>query len=93
MSAQVLSQLDAEAQKTVAKYDQKRAAVLPLLHMAQDKIGYVSLDAEAWVAQWTEVPVVHVREVLVDSTKPSRRFVDSSMEIDARANHSGRNEP
>ena len=64
MSAQVLSQLDAQAQKTVAKYDQKRAAVLPLLHMAQDKIGYVSPDAEAWVAKWSEVPVVHVREVV-----------------------------
>ncbi len=64
MSAQILSQLDAEAQKTVAKYDQKRAAVLTLLHMAQDKIGYVSPDAEAWVAKWSEVPVVHVREVV-----------------------------
>lgn len=64
MNAQALSQLDAEAQKTVAKYDQKRAAVLTLLHMAQDKIGYVSPDAEAWVAKWTEVPVVHVREVV-----------------------------
>lgn len=64
MSAQILSQLDAQAEKTVAKYDQKRAAVLPLLHMAQDKIGYVSPDAEAWVAKWSEVPVVHVREVV-----------------------------
>lgn len=64
MSTQTLSQLDTEAQKTVAKYDEKRAAVLTLLHMAQDKLGYVTPDAEAWVSKWTEVPVVHVREVV-----------------------------
>ena len=60
----VLSNLDAEAQKVVAKYDEKRAAVLPLLHLAQNKIGYVTPEAEAWVSKWTEVPVVHVREVV-----------------------------
>src|SRR3989338_5596226 len=58
------SQLDKEAQNIVAKYDKKRAAVLPLLHLAQDKIGYVTPEAEKWVSKWTEVPVVHVREVV-----------------------------
>ena len=48
----------------MAKYDQKRAAVLPLLHLAQEKIGCVSAEAEAWVSKWSEVPVVHVREVV-----------------------------
>ncbi len=59
-----LTTLDNEAQKIVAKYDQKRAAVLPLLHLAQDKIGYVTPEAEAWVSKWTEVPMVHVKEVV-----------------------------
>ena len=59
-----LSQLDPEAQKILAKYDQKRAATLPLLHLAQDKIGSVNSEVEAWVSKWTEVPVVHVREVV-----------------------------
>ncbi len=62
MSAQILSQLDNEAQKIVAKYDQKRAAVGPLLYLAQDKVGYVTPEVEAWVSKWTEVPIVHVRE-------------------------------
>ncbi len=59
-----LSQLDPEAEKIVAKYEEKRAAVLPLLHLAQDKIGYVTPEAEAWVSRCTGVPVVHVREVV-----------------------------
>jgi NADH-quinone oxidoreductase subunit E len=65
MSAQaVLSQLDASAQKIVARYDKKHAAVLPLLHLAQEKLGAVTSEAEQWVSQWTEVPVVHVHEVV-----------------------------
>ena len=63
MSA-VLATLDNEAQKIIAKYDEKRASVLPLLHLAQDKIGFVNFDAMEWVAKWSEVPLVHVREVV-----------------------------
>lgn len=59
-----LSQLDPEAQKIVAKYDQKRAATLPLLHLAQDKVGCITPEIEQWVSRWTDVPVVHVREVV-----------------------------
>ena len=72
-----LSQLDTEAQKIVAKYDQKRAAMLPLLHLAQDKIGHVTPEVEQWVSKWTEVPVVHVHEVVTFYTmyhqKPAGR--------------------
>ncbi|OIO38415.1 MAG: hypothetical protein AUJ72_02640 [Candidatus Omnitrophica bacterium CG1_02_46_14] len=59
-----LKELDQDAQKIVAQYDKKHAAVLPLLHLAQSKIGYVTPEAEAWVSRWSEVPVVHVREVV-----------------------------
>ena len=59
-----LNSLDIDAEKILAKYDQKRAAVLPLLHLAQEKVGYVTPDAEAWVSKWTQVPVVHVKEVV-----------------------------
>ena len=59
-----LKNLDAEAQKILAKYDQKRAAMLPLLHLAQDNIGSVTPAAEEWVSRWTQVPVVHVHEVV-----------------------------
>ena len=64
MSEAVLKTLDGEAQKILAKYDQKRAATLMLLHLAQDKVGYVTPDVEAWVSKLTEVPVVHVHGVV-----------------------------
>lgn len=60
----VLNTLDNDAQKVVAKYDKKHAAVLTLLHMAQDKVGYVTPEVEEWVSKWSEVPIVHVREVV-----------------------------
>ena len=59
-----LQTIDGRAQKLVAKYDKKQAAVIPLLHMAQDTVGSVTPEVEAWVSRWTEVPVVHVREVV-----------------------------
>ena len=59
-----LQQFEKEAETIVAKYDKKGAAVLTLLHFAQDKIGYVTPEAEAWVSKWTEVPIVHVKEVV-----------------------------
>ena len=59
-----ITKLDGEAAKIVAKYDQKGAATLTLLHLAQDKVGYVSPEVEAWVSKWTDVPVVHVHGVV-----------------------------
>ncbi len=76
----LLSQLDVQAQAILAKYDQKKAATLTLLHLAQDKVGHVTPEVEAWVSKWTEVPVVHVREVVTfysmyHTTPPGRHHV------------------
>lgn len=59
-----LADLDTKAKTILAKYDQKAAATLTLLHLAQDYIGYVTPEVEQWVSKWTEVPPVHVREVV-----------------------------
>ena len=59
-----LRELDKEAERIVAQYDKRHAAVLPLLHLAQDKMGAVTPEAEAWVSRWSEVPIVHVKEVV-----------------------------
>ena len=64
MSTYDFSQLDRKAAEIIVKYDQKRAATLTLLHLAQDKVGYVTPEVEAWVAKWTETPVVHVHAVV-----------------------------
>lgn len=62
--SQVLASLDAEAKKVLAKYEYKKAATLPLLHLAQDKVGHVTPEVEEWVARLTEMPVVHVHGVV-----------------------------
>ena len=72
---EILNSLNNEAQKVIAKYDMKRASVLPLLHLAQDKIGHVTPEAMEWVARWSEVPVVHVREVVTFYSMYHRRPV------------------
>ena len=64
MNSTELKELDSQAEKIIAQYDEKRASVLTLLHLAQDKIGYVTPEAETWVSKWTEVPIVHIREVV-----------------------------
>ncbi|MBF0504867.1 MAG: NAD(P)H-dependent oxidoreductase subunit E [Candidatus Omnitrophica bacterium] len=59
-SAEYLQELD----KITAKYEQKRAALLPVLHYVQHKEGLISQDAEQNIAEYLEISVVHVHEVV-----------------------------
>src|SRR5262249_56237778 len=54
----------AEVRRLQALYPDKRGALLPVLHMAQDTFGYISLEAEAYVAGLFELPPAHVHEVV-----------------------------
>ena len=45
------------------RYDQPRAAVLPLLWLVQESFGHVSSEAEFWVGRLVGTAVSHVREV------------------------------
>ena len=60
----LLGQLGAEAQAILARYEQKPAALLPLLHLAQERIGYVSLEVEEWAAGLVGATPAHVHEVV-----------------------------
>jgi len=42
----------------------KRGALLPVLHMAQDTFGYVSLEVEEYVAGLFDLSPAHVHEVV-----------------------------
>ena len=53
----------AEAQRLMALYPDKRGALLPVLHLAQDTFGYVSLEVEEYVAGLFELSPAHVHEV------------------------------
>jgi NADH-quinone oxidoreductase E subunit len=50
--------------KITAKYEQKRAALLPALHYVQHKEGLISPQTEENMAEYLGIPVVHVHEVV-----------------------------
>lgn len=56
---------DAGFEKAVAKYpaDRRRAALLPVLHLVQDELGWLPEPAMAYVGHLLDVPPVRVREV------------------------------
>jgi NADH-quinone oxidoreductase E subunit len=53
-----------ELDKITNKYDQKRAALLPLLHKVQETEGLITPQAEANMAEYLGIPVVQVHEVV-----------------------------
>jgi len=53
-----------ELDKITNKYEQKRAALLPLLHCVQEKEGLISPETEKNLAEYLGIPVVQVHEVV-----------------------------
>ena len=60
MTTDFLQELD----KITSRYEDKRAALLPVLHFVQEKEGLISLESEKEIAQYLGIPVVHVHEVV-----------------------------
>jgi NADH-quinone oxidoreductase subunit E len=58
--------LEAEADKRLAQFpeDQKRSAVLPLLHFIQHHHGFISAEAIEWVAARLAIAPIKVLEVV-----------------------------
>ena len=54
----------AEVRRLQGLYPDKRGALLPVLHMAQDTFGYVSLEVQEYVAGLFELAPSHVHEVV-----------------------------
>ena len=54
----------AEVRRLQALYPEKRAALLPVLHMAQDAFGWVSHEVEVYVAGLFGLSPAHVHEVV-----------------------------
>ena len=59
-----LSDLQSPAKKILQRYEQPRAAMLPILWLVQENLGYVSQEGEAWVASILGVARAQVREVV-----------------------------
>lgn len=48
----------------IPRYPQKRSAIMMILHAIQREKGYLSLEAQEWVAQKLELTPINVREVV-----------------------------
>jgi NADH-quinone oxidoreductase subunit F len=59
-----LSGLEGESREILSRYEYPKAAMLPLLWLAQQNLGYISPEAEAWVGRLAGVSIAHVREVV-----------------------------
>ncbi len=60
----ISSELKKKAEKILSNYPQKRAALLPILRLIQETHGFISESAEQEVAQFLEIPIVDVKEVM-----------------------------
>jgi NADH-quinone oxidoreductase subunit E len=59
------ARFDAGFERAVAKYppERRKAALLPVLHLVQDALGWLPESAMAYVGYRLEIPPVRVREV------------------------------
>ncbi|HWE23976.1 MAG TPA: NAD(P)H-dependent oxidoreductase subunit E [Myxococcales bacterium] len=64
-NAEQQRRFDEQFEKAVAKYppERRRSALLAVLHLAQDELGWLSEPTMAYVAFRLDVPPVRVREV------------------------------
>lgn len=60
LPADVLKRID----DVITHYEQKRSAVMMLLHIIQEHVGYIPKEAIEWVAQKLEIQPIHVYEVI-----------------------------
>ena len=59
-----INTLEPKAAEILSRYEEKRAATLPLLWLVQETFGRVPPEGEQWVADKTAQAVSHVREVV-----------------------------
>lgn len=64
MTGTLISELKSEADKIVSRYVQRRASILPLLRLFQDRYGYISEEIEKETAEYLGIPLIDVREVV-----------------------------
>jgi NADH-quinone oxidoreductase subunit E len=60
LSDETLSKIEA----LIPRYPQKRSAVLPILHLLQKELGYLSNETAAWVAEKLEIQPINVLDVI-----------------------------
>lgn len=63
---EVTDKLVKEAQELVAQYPEgkEQSAVLPIIHMVQEKFGYVAPEAMPWIAEMCKSTPIHVAGIV-----------------------------
>jgi NADH-quinone oxidoreductase subunit E len=51
-------------EEAITHYPVKRSATLPLLHLIQEDVGYISQEAIEWIAQKLELEPINVYELV-----------------------------
>lgn len=64
MSAEYSAELKKKVEEVISRYPKKEAAILPVLHLIQREVGFISADEEKWVASLLGTKPIRVREVV-----------------------------
>lgn len=64
MSVVFTKRAQQKCEQIIQQYPQKQAAMLPVLHLAEEEFGHISLEVEQYVASLLDVPPVKVHEVM-----------------------------
>ncbi len=80
MSFDLSAESRARAAAIAARYPRPQAALLPVLRIVQEELGWVPPEAEAWAAGLLDLAPVQVREVatfysLLRRKKPGRHVI------------------
>jgi NADH-quinone oxidoreductase E subunit len=60
-------------EEVIARYPKKNAALLPILHLVQQEVGYISSTEEKQVADLLAIKPIQVREVVTFYTMYNRQ--------------------
>ncbi len=72
MSPEFSGKTKKKIEEIVARYPQKEAAILPVLHIAQKEFGSISVEEEKLVARILGIKPIRVRELVTFYTMLSR---------------------
>ncbi|TEU04718.1 MAG: NADH-quinone oxidoreductase subunit NuoE [Candidatus Aminicenantes bacterium] len=72
MSPEFSGKVRKEIDRIIARYPQKEAAILPLLHLTQQEFGFISPESEKLVAGILGIKPIQVREVVTFYTMLNR---------------------
>ena len=75
MSPEFSDKAKKKIEEIISHYPKKKAALLPVLHAAQQEFGYISADTERAVANMLDIKPVEVREVTTFYTMFNRQPV------------------